>query len=135
MKPDTYISEARSWDGTPFVHKGQTKGLAVDCIGLVYKSALSLGLISGALPDYARSPQGTLLEQSMNSHPELTPVKNLTPGCLLLFRFAAFGQHVGIYTGRNLIHSYQPLGGYVEHRYCDKWAGRLIAAFKFKALT
>jgi len=135
MKPDTYINEVRSWDGTPFVHKGHTKGRAVDCIGLVYGSALALGLVSGLLPDYARSPQGNHLEQAMKSHSALTEVSKPVVGSILLFKFARFGQHVGIYTGRNLIHSFQPLGGYVEHRYCDKWKARQVAAFRFKALA
>ena len=135
MRPDDYILEARSWVGTPFVHKGRTKGRAVDCIGLVYGAALALGLISDSLPDYARSPQGSLLEQSMKIHPALIESKELQPGDVLLFRFAKYSQHVGIYTGRNLIHSYEPLGGCIEHRYCDKWAGRKMSVFRFKDLT
>lgn len=135
MKPETFIKEATSWIGTPFAHKGKTKGRAVDCIGLVYGTALTLGLISGELPDYAKSPQDTLLEESLKLHPALTKVNDLMPGDVLLFRFAKYGQHVGIYTGRNLVHSYQPLGGCIEHRYCSKWEARRIATFRFKALA
>jgi cell wall-associated NlpC family hydrolase len=135
MTPDTYINEVRTWDGTPFAHKGHTKGLAVDCIGLVYGSALALGLISGLLPDYAKTPQGNLLEQSLREHPALFEVSTPEAGSIVLFKFASFGQHVGIFTGRNLIHSFQPLGGYKEHRYCDKWKSRKVSAFSFKALA
>lgn len=135
MKSDDLVIEARSWVGTPFAHKGRTKGQAVDCIGLVYGAAIALGLVSIALPDYARSPQGTLLEQSMRNHPDLIETAEIEPGAVLLFRFARYSQHVGIYTGRNLIHSYEPQGKCVEHRYCDKWDGRRMAAFVFKGLT
>lgn len=135
MKPDDFIAEAETWIKTPFVHKGRTKGRAVDCIGLVYCTALAVGLITGELPDYARSPQNTLLEKSLREHPALYEVSDLKPGDVLLFRFAKWGQHVGIYTGRNLLHSYEPLGGCVEHRYCDKWESRRVATFRFKALT
>ena len=135
MKPDAYIAEALTWRGTPFRHKGRTKGQAVDCIGLVYGAAYALGLIRDELPDYARSPQDTLLEQSLRAHPALDTVSDLKPADILLFRFAKFGQHVGIYTGRNLLHSYEPLSGCVEHRYCKKWASRRIATFRFKVLA
>ena len=135
MKPESYLDEVRTWKGTPFRHKGLTKGLAVDCIGLVYGSAVAVGLVGGFLPDYAKSPQGTLLEQSLKSHPDVNEVNNLKPGDILLFKFAKFAQHVGIYTGRNLIHSYEPVGGYTEHRYCSKWENRRVAVFRFNSLA
>ena len=136
MKPDDYIREARSWAGTPFRHKGRTKGVCVDCIGLVYGPAVILGLTAAVLPAYARSPHGGMLEQSLRDCPDLEPVhRGLQPADILVFKFTKDSQHVGIYTGRNLIHSYEPVGGYTEHRYCEKWEKRRQAAFRFKAFA
>ena len=135
MRPEDYIVEARSWENTPFAHKGRTKGRAVDCIGLVHGAALAIGLIGDELPDYARNPVSDDLQHALKNHPALMEVRTLAPGDILLFKLVKFGQHVGIFTGRNLIHSYQPMNGYVEHRFCDKWRARLLSAYRFRVMT
>ena len=57
------VAEARTWLGTPWVHQHRSKGIAVDCAGLLIGVARTLGIVP---PDmdvngYARQADGTLL--------------------------------------------------------------------------
>jgi cell wall-associated NlpC family hydrolase len=133
MTHDDYIIAAREWVGTPFMHQGRSRQIATDCIGLVYGAAIELGIKLGALPVYARQPCGGQLEAGLRACPAMTEVTKPAPGDVLVFRFARDLQHVGIYTGKNLIHAYQPIGKCIEHRFCAKWKNRQILAFRFRA--
>ena len=132
MRPDEYIDVARTWIKTPFRHQGRTKQVAADCIGVVYGAAIELGLTDTTLPIYAKSPHAGQLEAGLRACRELACVLIPAPGDILVFRFARDLQHVGIYTGRNIIHAYQPLGECVEHRFCQKWKARQLLAFRFR---
>lgn len=132
MKPDEYIEAARGWLGTPFAHQGKARQLAADCIGLVYGAGVELGIMSAQWRPYGREPYAGELEKALRGCEDLIECDKPMPGDVLVFRFARDLQHVGIFTGRNLIHAYQPIGKTVEHRYCNKWQNRQVLAFRFK---
>lgn len=133
MKPDDYIEIVRGWIGTPFVHQGRTCQLAADCLGLVYGSAIDLGLIDEQWRPYSRQPSAGELEKALRTCEAVRETRRPQAGDILVFRFARDLQHVGVYTGRNLIHAYEPMGKTVEHRYCKKWENRHLLTFRFKA--
>ena len=103
MKPDAIIDEARDWIGTPFVHQGTCKGVGADCLGFVYGVAKGLGLVDCALPAYSREPTGDKLERGISEY--LDRVRDLMVGDVMVFKFAKYAQHVGVYTGDTVIHS------------------------------
>jgi cell wall-associated NlpC family hydrolase len=39
------VTEARTWVGTPFKHQGRTKGVGVDCLGIVLGVAEELDIV------------------------------------------------------------------------------------------
>jgi NlpC/P60 family putative phage cell wall peptidase len=134
MKPEDYIAAARRWINTPFRHQGCRRQAAADCLGLVYGAARDIGIPLEALPAYAPQPAAEALERGLQECPALEQTRTPGPGDILVFRFARDLQHVGILTGANIIHAYQPLGKCVEHRFCSKWKARQLMAFRIKAL-
>jgi len=134
MKPEDYIEAARKWVGTPFVHKGHTMGAGVDCINMCYEAAKSVGLApDNIMPaDYSRDPDGVALMAALKKY--MVPIynKQMKPGDVLLFRFVKHPQHVGVYTGRNIIHAYSKMDKCVEHILDNRWRKRLVAVFRFR---
>jgi len=126
------VAAAREWVGTPFQHQGHTREHACDCLGLAYGVARSLGLTDTTLPAYGAEPNGDSLKQGLDREMDLVTIP--LPGDLLVFRLATLWQHVGIYTGRNIIHAWQPNGRVVEHIFNQVWRRRHVASYRFRGL-
>lgn len=118
--------------GTPFRHQGRVFQSGADCLGLVYATADAMGLISETWRPYARQPAEGQLEAALRGCQALREVRMVAPGDILVFRLARELQHLGIYTGRNIIHAWEPAGRVTEHRYCSKWERRKALAFRFR---
>jgi cell wall-associated NlpC family hydrolase len=91
------VAEAYSWIGTPWVHQHRTKGLAVDCAGLVIGVARELGLVPAYfdVQGYGRQADGSLLsvcEQNMTR----VPWDQARAGDVLVVSVGADPQHMGI---------------------------------------
>ncbi|MBK7357516.1 hypothetical protein [Propionivibrio sp.] len=56
-------------------------------------------------------------------------------GDILLIRFSGDPQHLAIFTGETIIHSYASVGAVCEHRMADVWAARIVCAYRFKGLA
>lgn len=128
--PEEFVAGAREWVGTPFKHQGRVKGIGVDCIGVVYCTGRDMGIVDpSVMVPYGRSPDGRLLPAILNAN--MHRVRKLQPGDVLLFKFVKEPQHVGVYTGRNIIHAYSRVGKCVEHIYDARWIKRLVGAYRF----
>lgn len=130
--PDRVIALARQTLGTPFRHQGRVCGLALDCAGVAAHVASGLQMPFNEWPGYATVPHDGLLEAVMAKQPCLTAVADKQPGDLLLMRFINEPQHVAIYTGETIIHSYESIGRVVEHRLDSAWEQRITHIFRFK---
>lgn len=135
MTPDDIISAARECVGTPFVHQGRINGMALDCAGVIVHVARTLGFEPVEPAGYARSPSNGALESAADAQQYLTRVTNRQPGDVLMMRFTGEPQHVGIFTGENIIHSYERVGKVVEHRLDDKWAARIVRVYRFVGIA
>lgn len=129
---DKIIEIARSWIGTRFHHQGRTKGVGVDCIGLIVGVAKELGLEVEDRTDYAREPSNGELEKALMKY--LTPCE-LKVGAVALFKLDKEPQHVGLIGFRiqdsgdrvlTLIHAYAQARKVVEHGLDDLWKARLV---------
>ena len=128
ITPDQVIAQAREWLGVRFVHQGRSRH-GCDCLGFPSGVLGELGCTVGLeyLPiNYARAPQGEVLATLSNVTREIP----LQPAALVLIRWpkSEFPSHAGIFTGENLIHSYQTVGKVVEHGYREPWI-KLTASF------
>ena len=50
-------------------------------------------------------------------------------------RFSGEPQHLAIFTGENIIHSYESVGKVCEHRMADVWAVRIVRVYRFKGVA
>ena len=135
MTADDILTVARSFLGTPFRHQGRIPGLALDCAGLVVSVAKSIGADYIDRPGYSRNPSGGMLESALDDQPCLERVQDRQPGDVLLMRFAGEPQHLAIFTGDNIIHSYESVGKVCEHRMADVWAVRIVRVYRFKGVA
>ena len=145
------LAEAREWIGTKFMHQQETKGVAVDCGGLIRGVSVALGLLPenyrklmpAALHGYGRQPSGDLGECLCNHYWTRIPLDAIQPADVLLFRWhGGPAQHAGFvadapHQGRfNIIHSLNFIPNMVcEHGLDDKWSKRAIAAYQLPGVA
>jgi cell wall-associated NlpC family hydrolase len=128
MTPADFIAQARALIGTPFMHQGRTQ-YGLDCIGLAALAARRAGThITWDRTCYPRDPTGEL-KPALDEH--MVTVHAWCAADILLFRFGLEPQHVGIWTGRSLIHTPGRVGRVVEHDLDDWWSRRVVAAYRF----
>ena len=135
IAPAVLIAQARQWAGVKFLHQGRTR-LGCDCLGFIAGVLGELGSSVGLeqLPHgYGRDPQAQLLERLTSVSREI----GLTQGALLLIQWpqTAFASHAAIYTGVSMIHSYQAVGGVVEHGYRATWPARTVSVWALPDVT
>lgn len=134
MTAAAILAAARAELGTPFVHMGRRPGVALDCAGLIVQVAAALGVAHADVDGYPRRPGNGLLESTLDNQPALERVAAMQAGDILLMRFHGDPQHLGIFTGENLIHAYQPVGKVCEHRLTAAWRRRVVRIYRFKGL-
>lgn len=115
-----------------FRHQGRIPGQWLDCAGLIAYVADQIGADYNELPGYGRVPNNGLLESVLDNQPCLERVFDKQPGDILLMRFAKEPQHVAIFTGDTIIHSYEAVGKVCEHRLDSVWAKRIVRIYRFK---
>lgn len=139
MTADDIILAARSALGVPFKHQG--RGLSgLDCVGLPLFVADRLGIKYTDVSGYARRPSGGKLEATFDEHVASGILLRVLPsdmqaGDFLMMRFGGEPQHLAIYTGENIIHSYQAVGKVCEHRLDDKWSARIVRVYRLAGVT
>lgn len=131
------LAAARACIGTPFVHQGRIPGRALDCAGLVVAVAQAIGADYRDVQGYGRTPSGRRLECALDDQPCLERIAAMDrqPGDVLLIRFAGDPQHLAIFAGDTLIHSYARVGSVCEHRLASVWASRIVCAYRFREGT
>lgn len=137
-----FVSAARGWIGTPYVHQASVKGAGSDCLGLlrgVWREVM--GGEPEAIPAYSMDwsePQGEeRLWQAALRHLCAKPRDMAAaPGDVLLFRMrdGSVAKHVGLQArigaGASFIHAYSG-HGVIESPLSRPWARRVVARFTF----
>jgi cell wall-associated NlpC family hydrolase len=126
------IQYARECLGTPFIHQGRQKGKGLDCAGLLVYVLNRLRVPYNDNIGYPRLPYRNLIKDILDAEPSLVAErgKNLFPGAVLLMRIRREPQHVAIWTGDSIIHSYSGSGAVVEHSLSDEWRRRIIGVYR-----
>ncbi|MET3355250.1 UNVERIFIED_ORG: NlpC/P60 family putative phage cell wall peptidase [Xanthobacter viscosus] len=136
------LKEARSWIGTPYLHRASLKGQGADCLGLVRGVWRELvGPEPEAMPpyapDWAEAGLRETLAQAAGRCLVAVPVEAAQPGDVLLFRFRAHlpAKHAAILSdGARMIHAYD--GARVcEGHLAPWWRRRLAFAFAFPGVA
>lgn len=113
---DRIIELARECIGTPFVHQGRIVGIGMDCPGPLVHALKGLGLPFNDDKGYPRRPFDGMLEKILDAEPSLKRIPNaaMQPADVLVCRIKKAPQHLMIYTGSTVIHSYSDTGRVVE---------------------
>lgn len=127
---------ARTWIGTPYRHQASKKGVGCDCLGLLRGLWREFYAIEPEIPgpyasDWAGDGNGDRLMAAARRN--LTPVGQVEPGTVLLFRWRAEmpASHVGLYEGGGrFIHAYQG-HGVVSSALVPHWKRRIAGQFHF----
>lgn len=142
------VALARECIGTPFKHQGRMaitqvaptapdgfKG-GMDCAGVVRHVAHELTQDYRDVTGYSRVPHGNRLKQILDDQPCLTEISRSekAAGDVLLMRLPRDPQHMGIYTGTGIVHSWFQIGTTKEHRIDAAWERRIVAVYRFNEL-
>lgn len=131
------ITQAREWIGTPFQHQQRTKGVAVDCAGLVIGVARELGLVAPEfdVSGYARQPDGVSLLRWCEQYMTRVSQDDMLPGHAVVVAYDKAPGHMGIlgdyqHGGLSIIHALiKPEHKVVETRLMFSRRMRFIAAY------
>lgn len=141
MTGEDVVAEARTWMGTRYRHQAALKGVATDCIGLVYGIAAALGIAEASQWDadplrksHSRRPDGNSLSGKAEQY--LTRVRgDWQLGDVLLLRLnAPDPNHFAIVSALDpvyIVHAYASARQVVENR-LDR--DRVVCAYRFKGL-
>ncbi len=138
LTSEAVIAAAREVLGTKFRHQGRLAGRGLDCAGLGVHVAHRLGIEYIDYVTYGRRPSGGLFEKALAEQPSLIEIADISDrraGDLLLLKFKAEPQHLAIFTGTTIIHSFLQARKVVEHRLDDQWVARIVRCYRFKALA
>ena len=134
-KADIIVSKAREWVGTPYMHGQRAKGRGTDCIGYAVRVYGELGLIPNnlKLPTvYPQEPESDIIERYVRKY--LIKIEQPIPGCIGVFKFNKYPQHLGIITrlpdgALGIIHASLLLGRVVEHYLEGSWLNWVIGYY------
>ena len=135
------LQEARSWIGTPYLHRASLKGQGAYCLGLVRGVWRELvgpepEAMPSYAPDWAEAGRRETLAEAAGRCLVPVPVEAAQPGDVLLFRFRAHlpAKHAAILAeGGRMIHAYD--GAHVcEGHLAPWWRRRLAFAFAFPGI-
>lgn len=123
------IEQARKYLSVPYHHQGRNRISGLDCAGLIIVVGEDLGYQFEDWVGYDQTPYASEFKKRVDDN--LIRYIRPFPGCILLFRFTDEPQHLGIYTGKTIIHSYSKVGRVAEHRYADVWKKRTIGVYGY----
>ncbi|MFH1556918.1 MAG: NlpC/P60 family protein [Pseudomonadota bacterium] len=132
------VEEARTWLGTPYLHRASARGAGADCLGLV--RGVWRGLygvepepLAPYAPDWAEASRCETLALCAGRHLRAVPVAEALPGDVLLFRFRAHlpAKHAAILSAPGfMIHAYDGVA-VCEGHLTPWWRRHLAHAFAF----
>lgn len=124
------VEQARSLLDTPFKHQGRVAGVGVDCAGLIVCTFKKLGIPYNDFCGYPRTPYAGMLKKSLDEQPAIKQVFDYQAGDILLIKIVKDPQHLAIFAGETIIHSYLTVGKVVEHGFSENWKRRVIAIYR-----
>lgn len=133
VTPVQVVAATRAYLGVRWHHQGRGRA-GMDCAGLVVCVAHDLGLSEFDTRDYGRVPNGDTMRQVLREHCIELPANALAPGLVVLMRFDADPQHMGIvadyvHGGFSIVHALAQQRRVVEHRLDQLWLNRIVALY------
>lgn len=114
------VAAARRCVGTRFRPQGRTPGVALDCIGVALVAAHGGG-VGFVVPPYRLGGDGEAALDAGLAAQGCVAVERAAPGDLLVIAPAPGRRHLGIVTGRGVVHAHAGLGRVVEGPLDPDW--------------
>jgi len=113
---ERFITEVRSYIGTPFVHAGRSKVTGVDCVGILVGAGKAVGIINYDDVNYSsRSINSEYLVAQLQRFSNQIPSDERVIGDILLFNVRGRPTHTGVLvTPTTFVHAYQTAGKVCE---------------------
>lgn len=122
-----FVAEAKSLVNAPYLHRGRSRELGLDCLGVPHASAVALGMhVSDAEYDFV--PRGTLLDDLLDENMvRLADWRLALPGDVVTraYRLHKGAKHCGVVTanspeeGLRCVHASRLDGRVVEGRWTE----------------
>ena len=129
------VEVALGYLGVPWLHRGRTKELGVDCTGLIFCSFNESGAEVVDNLDYKLVDEFKKLIKVLNQNCDR--VEDLLLADILMFRGPDMFNHIGLYLGDNrFIHSYSNRV-YMQvciHSLDGYWRMRLRGIYRFRGI-
>ena len=129
MDKNKIIEAAYSYLDVPYHHQGRNRA-GIDCVGLPIAIARDIGYpLTNDQYAYEQIPNPETLYGGLEEN--FTRVHKAEPGDILVMRFHIEPQHTAIFTGGNIIHSYEKAGKVVKHRFSNAWQARVLRVYRY----
>jgi len=129
---------ARTYIGTPWHHAARTKGVAIDCAGLLVCVSHELGVPVVDQLDYSHLDEYELMTGTIEQHCNKVTDGTLMPGDIIVFRGRRMYNHCAFYTGDGfIIHAYGTPGveRVVLTPFEGSWQSRVDSVYRYKGVT
>lgn len=132
---EEFVTELRTWLGTPFKMQGRIKGVSVDCAGLLICTAQVLGLTEFDMAGYTR-PRGDLMRKYADEHMDPIGRALIDAADVLLFKWGRHTTHMAVMTSKDtVIHAHGQNMKVVEHHVDDRMWKFLERAYHIRGVA
>lgn len=135
MTPEAFVSCAREYVGTQWIHQGRLKGVGVDCIGILRCAATEKGIQFADITGYAAAPSGNAMVEALEARFIRVPKTDLRLGNVMAFYGADHNPwHVGIVSNEDpvsMIHAWRNIREVKEVRLIDAYRRRIHSVWRF----
>jgi cell wall-associated NlpC family hydrolase len=140
LKPEqveAFLSEAKTWEGTPYLAHARIKGGGTDCVQFVASAAVSSGVVDAVSirNDYSTVvPEGSeYVDRILQYCDEITEAE-VTPGAICLFRTSHGWMHSAIVISwpNAVMHATEKRGVIITHGNEDFLRGKPVRFFSIK---
>jgi len=138
MTRTEFITTARKYLGTQFIHQGRLPGIGLDCAGVVVCALRENDYGVNDRSGYGRIPAGGEFMAAIWEHCDPVHLGDVRPGDLMMFAFRNEPQHIAIVSGIEpimLIHSWSDVGKVVENGMDEIWRMRLRGCYRLKDIV
>lgn len=148
--PAVLVAAARAWLGTPYVHQHRTRGVAVDCVGLVIGAGLDAGVLSTWTEEawaphrnYGRAPNPEHMGRAIRQFLEPLDISPEEVGPDAAVAFMGWRAHMPMHLAimattpdgrRTMIHAFGHIGRVVEHGFDQEWPGRVVSWWRYPGI-
>jgi cell wall-associated NlpC family hydrolase len=87
---------------------------------------------TGLPTDYGRVPRPSIILNNLAQHCDNMPLSDRQPGDIIVMKLRHHPQHLALYVGGSIIHSYMAAGRVVEHELDDNYIKKIYSVYRVR---